>query len=67
MEMHVLPQSSVFEIADGRVLEVIDDGWTGIRLIEVSNTFINQKKQRDYLERSPPEHIMRVLYGVRPL
>lgn len=47
MEMHVLPQRRVFEIAQragGRVLEVIDDGWTGIRLKEVSNTFVIQKK-----------------------
>lgn len=46
MEMHVLPQSRVFEIAQragGRVLEVIDDGWTGIRFKEVSNTFVIQK------------------------
>ncbi len=46
MEMHVLPQSRVFEIAQsagGRVLEVIDDGWTGIRYKEVSNTFVVQK------------------------
>ncbi|HEX5886643.1 MAG TPA: class I SAM-dependent methyltransferase [Pyrinomonadaceae bacterium] len=46
IEMHVLPQSSVFEIAQragGRVLEVIDDGWTGIRLKEVSNTFVIKK------------------------
>lgn len=46
MEMHVLPQSRIFEIANhagARVLEVIDDGWTGIRLKEVSNTFVIQK------------------------
>jgi hypothetical protein len=46
MEMHVLPQSRIFEIAQragGRVLEVIDDGWTGIRFKEVSNTFVIQK------------------------
>jgi len=46
MEMHVLPQSRIFEIvhdAGGRMLEVIDDGWTGIRLKEVSNTFVVQK------------------------
>lgn len=46
MEMHVLPQSRIFEIAQragGRVLEVIDDGWTGIRFKEVSNTFVVEK------------------------
>lgn len=46
MEMHVLPQSRIFEIAQqagARVLEVIDDGWTGIRFKEVSNTFVVQK------------------------
>ena len=46
MEMHVLPQQTVFEIAQragGRVLEVIDDNWTGLRLKEVSNTFVVQK------------------------
>lgn len=46
MEMHVLPQKRIFEIAQlagGRVLEVIDDGWTGIRFKEVSNTFVIQK------------------------
>jgi 2-polyprenyl-3-methyl-5-hydroxy-6-metoxy-1,4-benzoquinol methylase len=48
MEMHVLPQSRIFEIAEqagARVLEVIDDGWTGIRLKEVSNTFVIQKER----------------------
>lgn len=47
MEMHVLPQSRVFEIAQravGDVLEVIDDGWTGNRFKEVSNTFVIQKR-----------------------
>lgn len=46
MEMHVLPQERIFEIAQragGRVLEVIDDGWTGIRFKEVSNTFVIKK------------------------
>ena len=46
MEMHVLPQSRVFDIAQragGRVLEVIDDTWTGLRVKEVSNTFVIQK------------------------
>jgi len=46
MEMHVLPQSRIFEIAEragGHVLEVIDDTWTGIRHKEVSNTFLVQR------------------------
>ena len=46
MEMHVLPQSRVFDIAQragGRVLEVIDDTWTGLREKEVSNTFVIYK------------------------
>lgn len=46
MEMHVIPQSKVFEIAyraGGRVLEVIDDNWTGLRVKEVSNTFVIHK------------------------
>ncbi|HEV2834315.1 MAG TPA: methyltransferase domain-containing protein [Pyrinomonadaceae bacterium] len=46
IEMHVLPQRRIFEIAQragAQVLEVIDDGWTGIRLKEVSNTFVIQK------------------------
>ena len=49
MEMHVLPQSRIFEIvhgAGGRVLEVIDDGWTGIRFKEVSNTFVVQNQRK---------------------
>ena len=48
MEMHVLPQSKVFEIAQragARVLEVIDDTWTGLRVKEVSNTFVIQKEK----------------------
>jgi len=47
MEMHVLPQSRVFDIAQragARVLEVIDDTWTGLREKEVSNTFVIQNK-----------------------
>ena len=46
MEMHVLPQSRVFAIAaeaQASVIEVIDDGWTGIRYKEVSNTFVIRK------------------------
>jgi 2-polyprenyl-3-methyl-5-hydroxy-6-metoxy-1,4-benzoquinol methylase len=52
MEMHVLPQSKVFEIAEragGRVLEVIDDTWTGLRVKEVSNTFVIQKERDSVL------------------
>ena len=48
MEMHVLPQSRVFEIAQragAHVLEVIDDTWTGLRVKEVSNTFVIQKSE----------------------
>jgi hypothetical protein len=48
MEMHVLPQSRVFEIAQragAQVLEVIDDTWTGLRVKEVSNTFVIQKSE----------------------
>jgi len=46
VEMHVLPQRMIFEIvqsAGARVLEVIDDNWTGLRYKEVSNTFVIQK------------------------
>lgn len=45
MEMHVLPQGRVFEIIDAlncRVLEVREDGWTGIGTA-ISNTFLVQK------------------------
>lgn len=47
MEMHVLPQQEVFvavEAANMRVLEVIEDTWTGGGLIDRSNTFILQKR-----------------------
>jgi SAM-dependent methyltransferase len=47
MEMHVIPQHRVFEIIDehgGRVLEVLEDNWTGARHIEVSNTFVVRKR-----------------------
>ncbi len=46
IEMHVLPQKKVFEIVQqegGRVIEVIEDGWTGGRYKELSNTFLIQK------------------------
>jgi SAM-dependent methyltransferase len=43
LEMHVLPQQRVLEIAQGQacdVLEVLDDGWTYPRKGERSNTFV---------------------------
>jgi 2-polyprenyl-3-methyl-5-hydroxy-6-metoxy-1,4-benzoquinol methylase len=43
MEMHVLPQRSIFEIVRGEgcnLLEILEDGWTGNRDGEVSNTFV---------------------------
>ncbi len=46
LEMHVLPQTSVFEIIQKekcKVLEVFEDGWIGNREKEVSNTFVVQK------------------------
>jgi len=47
MEMHLLPQSQVFEAIGqegGRLIEVIEDGLTGSRFKEVSNTFLVQKE-----------------------
>jgi SAM-dependent methyltransferase len=47
MEMHVLPQSKIFDIArteGGRLVEVLEDGCTGSRYGEVSNTFLIQKE-----------------------
>ncbi len=47
MEMHVFPQRKVFEIVKqegGNVIEVQEDGWTGSRHQEVSNTFLVQKE-----------------------
>jgi 2-polyprenyl-3-methyl-5-hydroxy-6-metoxy-1,4-benzoquinol methylase len=46
MEMHVLPQSRVFEIVTeegGLPIEVLEDDQTGLRQREVSNTFLVQK------------------------
>ena len=46
MEMHVLPQRVIFDVArqeGGQVLEVIEDGMTGMRSKEVSNTFLIRK------------------------
>jgi SAM-dependent methyltransferase len=50
MEMHVLPQSRVFELADAcgaRVLEVFEDKWTGITDGGRSNTFLLRKIRCD--------------------
>jgi SAM-dependent methyltransferase len=47
MEMHVLPQRVIFEIAaqeGGQVVEVLEDGYTGFPFKEVSNTFLIQKR-----------------------
>lgn len=46
MEMHVLPQHVVFDLAnraDAQVLEVFEDTWTGIADGGRSNTFVIQK------------------------
>jgi SAM-dependent methyltransferase len=47
MEMHILPQNQVFEAIrqeGGRLIEVIEDGHTGSRAKEMSNTFLVQKE-----------------------
>jgi SAM-dependent methyltransferase len=47
MEMHVLGQNEIFDIAKrehGKVVEVLEDGWTGVRYGERSNTFVIQKE-----------------------
>ena len=47
MEMHVLPQYEIFDIVSqeqGKLVEVLEDGWTGLRYGERSNTFVIQKK-----------------------
>lgn len=47
MEMHVLPQDVVFDIVDregARVVDVIEDGYTGCRAGEVSYSFLVQKR-----------------------
>lgn len=47
MEMHVLPQKILFEMIQqegGRLLEVIEDGWTGSNK-DLSNTVIVQKRK----------------------
>lgn len=47
MEMHVLPQSKIFDIVrkeNGKLTEVLEDRWTGLRSGERSNTFVIQKE-----------------------
>ncbi|MCF8127328.1 MAG: class I SAM-dependent methyltransferase [Deltaproteobacteria bacterium] len=47
MEMHVLPQNEIFEIVDkeqGKLVEILEDGYTGSTYGERSNIFIVQKK-----------------------
>ena len=47
MEMHVLPQNELFEVIhneNGKVIEVLEDGYTGLRDGERSNTFVVQKR-----------------------
>lgn len=47
MEMHVFPQSEIFDIVrqeQGRLIEILEDGWTGLRKGNRSNTFVVQKE-----------------------
>ncbi len=47
MEMHVLPQSAIMRLASKHgldLLEVIEDPYTGMRLGEISNTFLFRKR-----------------------
>jgi hypothetical protein len=47
MEMHVLPQNEIFEIVSreqGKIVEVLEDAWPGLRYGERSNTFVIQKE-----------------------
>jgi hypothetical protein len=47
IEMHVLPQVKIFDIIrqeGGRIIEVLEEGSTGLRYKEVSNTFLVQKE-----------------------
>lgn len=47
IEMHYLPQRQVFRIARDAgcdVLEVREDDWTGRRQVEISNTFLLQRR-----------------------
>lgn len=49
MEMHVLPQKEVFDIVDqeqGKIVEVLEDAWTGRKHGERSNTFVIQKRTK---------------------
>jgi SAM-dependent methyltransferase len=46
IEMHLLPQDEIFEIVykeNGRVIEILEDNWIGLRNGDRSNTFIIQK------------------------
>ena len=48
MEMHVLPQSAILRAAAAHgleLLEVIEDPYTGMRVGEVSNTFLLHKRE----------------------
>ncbi|MEG4392893.1 class I SAM-dependent methyltransferase [Microcoleus sp. BROC3] len=47
MEMHVLPQSTIFGLLEkegGKIVEILEDDWTGLRYKERSNTFLIQKE-----------------------
>ena len=47
MEMHVLPQNEIFDIVgkeQGKLVDVLEDGCTGLRYGERSNTFVIQKE-----------------------
>lgn len=47
MEMHVLPQNEIFDIIDrehGKLVEILEDGYTGLGNGERSNIFVVQKK-----------------------
>lgn len=47
MEMHVLPQSTIFELIEkegGKIVEILEDDWTGLREKERSNTFLIKKE-----------------------
>jgi 2-polyprenyl-3-methyl-5-hydroxy-6-metoxy-1,4-benzoquinol methylase len=46
IEMHVLPQKHIFDLVAGegaRMVEILEDNWTGARGGEVSNTFLIQR------------------------
>ena len=47
IEMHVLPQNEIFDIVSkehSKVVDVLEDSWTGLRNGERSNTFVIQKE-----------------------